>query len=199
MTRWGYLLIWSHLLEELASKHAHKMNSAAKCKHVTGTLNPQAQLFAINAGNLLELLDECPQFEVIGEEGSRMLRCSTCAKFLSSLIAFLSSFRRPTGASYGALPTGLQLSEDLYQQLVAGKCNKWYHQKERIGEYLVPKAHTAALQHMNSVDQGNTRKVTLIKNQLRTATGIVKSKAAAVQYEAHIPELQASGAHVGHS
>ena len=50
---------------------------------------------------------------------------------------------------------------------------------------------------MKSVDQGNTRKVTVIKNQLRTAIGIVKSKAAAVQYEARIAELQASGADVG--
>jgi hypothetical protein len=76
--------------------------------------------------------------------------------------------------------------EELYQQLVAGMCDKWYHQKESVGEHLVSKTHTAALEHMKSVDQGNMRKVTVIKNQLRTAIGIVKSKAAAVQYDARI-------------
>jgi hypothetical protein len=65
--------------------------------------------------------------------------------------------------------------EELYQQLVAGMCDKWYHQKESVGEHLVSKTHTAALEHTKSVDQGNMRKVTVIKNQLRTAIGIVKN------------------------
>jgi hypothetical protein len=76
---------------------------------------------------------------------------------------------------WGFLSTGLQLVEELYQQLVAGMCDKWYHQKESVGEHLVSKTHTAALEHTKSVDQGNMRKVTVIKNQLRTAIGIVKN------------------------
>ena len=50
---------------------------------------------------------------------------------------------------------------------------------------------------MKLVRQGRSREVTVVKNHLRAAIGVVKTKSAAIQYEARIAELQAAGADVG--
>ena len=59
------------------------------------------------------------------------------------------------------------------------------------------KTHIQAVEYMKGFEKCEKRKIGVVKNQLRTALGIVKSKAAAIQYEARIAELQAAGAEVG--
>jgi hypothetical protein len=91
----------------------------------------------------------------------------------------------------------------MYHQLVEGDCYKWYHQKGKLvspeGKIGITKreTHFLALQHAKSIEKTLDREVTVIKNQLRTALGIVKSKAAALQYEECIAKLHAAGADVG--
>ncbi|CAB4003714.1 Hypothetical predicted protein [Paramuricea clavata] len=184
------------IAEKVASEVVRKLNNFGKGKQTAATFNPLSTT-SLNAGNLLECLDEIPDFELIGEENSRVLRCCSCAEFLSSPVS--SSFRRPSGKAGGSLATGLQLSNDVYDQLVAGKCEKWYHQKERMINHLASKTHSNAVDFMKTVKAGKSREIVVVKNQLRAAIGIVKTKSAAIQYEERIAELQAAGADVGHS
>ena len=151
----------------------------------------------ISASNLLEYLQSVPEFELLGEENSRVLKCRICAEFLSNPVSFSSGFRRPSGKSAGSLSTGLELSEQVYSDLIAGKCFRWYHQKERLNEHVASNTHIKAVQYTKETTQTSKRKTVVVKNQLRTALGIVKSKAAALQYESRIAELQAAGADVG--
>ena len=59
--------------------------------------------------------------------------------------------------------------------------------------------HALALQHAKLIEKRFDREVTVVKNQLRTALGIVKSKAAVLQYEDRIAEFHPAGADVGDS
>ena len=193
-------------IDELASKIASKV--AEQLGHNFGkvtatTTNPIATMSSgnpnvvIKANNLIDLLEELTEFKLSLEENSRILRCSGCAEILSSPLAFSSSFRRPSGKATGSLATGLYLSEEVYQQLIVGKCDKWYHQKEAMIKHLSSKTHVNATDHMKSVKEGRSREIVVVKNQLRAAIGIVKTKSAAIQYEERIAELQAAGADVG--
>ena len=185
-------------IDELASKIASKVaeqlghNVTATTTNTTGSPN-----VVVKANNLIDFLDEQPEFKLSLEENSWILQCSSCAEFLSSPVAFLSSFRRPSGKPTGSLATGLYLFEEVYQQLIAGKCDKWYHQKGAMIKHLSSKTHVNATDHMKSVKEGRSREIVVVKNQLRAAIGIVKTKSAAIQYEERIAELQAAGADVG--
>ena len=96
---------------------------------------------ADKATNLIEVLDKLPEFQLSLEENSWILQCCSCAEFLSSPVSFSSSFRRPSGKATGSLATGLYLSEEVYEQLIASKCDKWYHQKEALIKHLSSKTH----------------------------------------------------------
>ena len=150
----------------------------------------------IQATNLLEFVDEVPEFSILGEENSYVLRCITCHTYLSNPLAVTGS-RRPSGSTFGSLATGLRVENSVYHQLIAGHCDKWYHQKEKLLNHMSSETHALALHHAKSIEKRFDRDVTVVKNQLRTALGIVKSKAAALQYEDRIAELHAAGADVG--
>ena len=177
---------------------AQKLNAQKTSSSSAGTVNPAQSTTSSNASNLLEYLDESSDFElIIIEENSRILHCYSCTKFLSSPVSVSTSFRRPSGGISGSLATGLHLSEEVYQQLIAGKCEKWYHQKEAFGKHLSSKTHSNATNFMKLEKQGKSREVMVKKNQLRAALGIVKAESAAIQYEEGNAELHAAGADVG--
>jgi hypothetical protein len=100
------------------------------------------------------------------------------------------------------LASGLHLSDDIYKQLIAGKCDKWYHQKQAIHQHLSSETHNNTVHHMKLLNEGRSREMIVAKNQLCAAIGVVKTKSAAIQYEERIAKLQAAGADVrdfGHS
>lgn len=113
-------------VEKVVSKVVQKLNNSGKEKKSAASFNPSPTT-SINARNLLECLDEVPEFELVLEENSRILRCCSCVEFLPCPISFSSAFRRPSGKAAGSLAAGLQLSDEVYEQLVAGRCDKWYH------------------------------------------------------------------------
>ena len=100
---------------------------------------------------------------------------------------------RPSGRTVGSLATGLNLSKEGYEQLIAGKCDRWYHQKEAFKA----NTHINAMEFMRAVNEDKSTEVAVTKNQLRAALGIVKTKSAAIQYEERIAELHAAGSDVG--
>ena len=185
------------------SKLAQKLNnSISKHKNLAAAGSNSQSTFSSDASNLIEYLNESQDFELIIEKNSRILRCYNCSEFLSSPVLFSSSFRLPLGRTYGSLATGLSLSEQVYEQWIAGKCDRLYHQKEAFIKHLSSKTHINATEFMKSVNEGKSREVLVTKNQLRAAIGIMKTKSAAIQYEERIAELYAAGSDVsdfGHS
>jgi hypothetical protein len=165
------------LAEKIANKVAKKLGPQYGKKEKTSAIpfNPSAKL-SLQSSNLIELLDEVPDFELLFEDNSRVLRCSNCAAFLSSPQAsYTSLFRRPSGKADGSLATGLHLSDDIYKQLIAGKCDKWYHQKQAIHQHLSFETHNNAVHHMKLLNEGRSREMIVAKNQLRAAIGVVKT------------------------
>ena len=160
-------------IDELASKIASKVAEQLGQnfgKVTATTTNPIATMSSGNpnvdlkANNLIDLLNELLEFKLSLEENSWILQCSTCAEFLSSPVAFLSSFRRPSRKATGSLATGLYLSEEVYQQLTAGKCHKWYDQKEAMIKDLSSKTHVNAANHMKLVKEDKSREIVVLKN-----------------------------------
>ena len=151
---------------------------------------------SIGAANLLEYVQQVKDLEIFGEENNRILRCKSSSEFLSSPACFALGFRQPTGRSCGSIAKGLHLEEELFQQLISGSNDKWYHQKTKLNNHVLSKTHIQAVEYMKGFEKCEKRRIGVVKNQLRTALGTVKSKAAAIQYEARIAELQAAGADV---
>ena len=89
----------------------------------------------IQATNLLEFVNEVPEFSILGEENSYVLRCITCHTDSSNPLAVTGS-RRPSGSTFGSLATGLRVENSVYHQLIAGHCEKWYHQKEKLLNHM---------------------------------------------------------------
>ena len=115
------------------------------------------------------------------------------ATIVPSSYPLLSRFLRhlsAIGTNRWITSTGLSLSEQVYEQLIAGKCDRWYHQKESFVKHLSSKMHINATEFMKSVNEGKSREVLVTKNQFRATIGIVKTKSAAIQYEESIAELQ---------
>jgi hypothetical protein len=84
------------LAEKIANKVAKKVGPQYRKKeNQTSAIpfNPSAKL-SIQSSNLIELLDEVPDFELLFEENSRVLWCSNCAAFLSSPQASYTSSSR---------------------------------------------------------------------------------------------------------
>lgn len=99
---------------------------------------------------------------------SRVLWYSNCAEFLSSQVLFSSLFR--------SLGSGLHLSDDTYEQLIAGTWNKWYHQKQEIHQHLSSETHNNAVCHMNLLNEGRSRQMIVAKNQLHAAIAYCQYK-----------------------
>ncbi len=82
-------------------------------------------------------------------------------------------------------------------KLVSGNCDLWWYQKAKLLEHLSGDTHQKAVLHAKSLENTLKREVKVVKNQLRTALGIVKSKTAALHYEERIGELFLAGGDVG--
>ena len=185
-------------LDELAEKVAQKVatliksNGAEKShqKHE----DPQSSKVISRATNLEEFCEEFPDVEVLGGKSCRILCCQTCYNFLSDAGSII---RRPTGSGSGTLALGLQLDENTFAELQQGHCQKWYHQKASLLEHLATSTHKKAVANLGVVSRRINREQKVVKNQLRTALGIVKTKSAALQYESRIAELYAAGADIG--
>ena len=141
-------------IDEFAEKVASKLaqtrnNSIPKHKNLAATSSNSQSTISSDASNLIEYLNKSQGFELIIEENSRILRCYNCSEFLSSPVSFSSSFRRPSGRTDGSLATGLSLSEQAYEQLIAGKCDRWYHQKVAFFKHLSSKMHINATEFMS--------------------------------------------------
>ena len=142
-------------IDQFAEKVAYQLmqklnNSIPKHKNLAANSSNSQSTISSDASNLIEYLNESQDFKLIIEENSRILRCYNCSEFLSSPVSFSSSFRRPSGRTDGSLVTGLSLSEQVYKQLIAGKCDRWYHQKEAFVKNLSSKMHINAMEFMKS-------------------------------------------------
>ncbi len=82
-------------------------------------------------------------------------------------------------------------------KLLSGNCDLWWHQKAKLLDHLSGDTHQKATIHAKSLEKGLKREIKVVKNQLRTALGIVKSKTAAIHYEERIGELFLAGGDVG--
>ena len=86
----------------------------------------------VKASNLLEFVGEAPDFSILGEENSYVLRCTSCHIFLSNPLAVTKVLSRKTsGSTFGSLATGLHIENSVYYQLVVGHCEKWHQKKEK--------------------------------------------------------------------
>ena len=146
------------------SKLAKKLNnSIPKHKNLAATCSISQSTISSDASNLIEYLNESQDFELIIDENSWILRCYNCSEFLSFPVSFSLSFPRPSGRTDGSLATGLNMSEQVYEQLIAGKCDRWYHQKEAFVKHLSSKMHINATEFMKSLNEGKSRKCSWLK------------------------------------
>ncbi|XP_065055039.1 uncharacterized protein LOC135683655 [Rhopilema esculentum] len=152
----------------------------------------------LNSSNLNEFLENFPDFKVIKDEGmGHILKCTPCSSFIASPYDKRPPSRRGNISSAGSLATGLTLSFDTYSNLCFGHCQKWFDLKFKLQKHLSSEGHLMALQHAKLLRKGEKRRSLVVKNQLRTALGVVKSKSAALHYETRLAELYAAGVDVG--
>ena len=86
------------LVSKIASMVLQMMNSndvPPKDQHKNMSESDAAE--SIEAANLLEYVKQVKDLEIFGEEDDRILRCNSCAQFLSSPACFALEFRLPTG------------------------------------------------------------------------------------------------------
>ena len=67
----------------------------------------------------------------------------------------------------------------------------------KLIQHMSSETHVKALQHTKTIEKMVKREVNVVRNQLGTALGIVKSKSAVLQYESRIAQLYTAGADVG--
>ena len=177
-------------MDELAEKVARKVaklikSNGAEKSHQKHEDLQSGKVISI-ATKLEEFCEIFPDVDVLGEKPRRILRCQTSNNFLSDAASII---RQPTGSSSGTLNLGLQLDENTFAELQQGHCKKWYHQKASCLEHLVTSTHKKAVANLGVVSRRINRELKFVKNQLRTALGIVKRKSAALQWESRIAEV----------
>ncbi len=67
----------------------------------------------------------------------------------------------------------------------------------RLEDFLQIPTHGLALQHKKAIADVEKRRIFVVKNRLKTALEVVKSKSPAPRYETSISELHAAGADIG--
>lgn len=149
--------------------------------------------------NLASFLEKEPQYELISEGGIHIIRCSTCFTYIHDPVTSATQSRKPSIVQGSSLITGLVISDDDYKLYNDGGSQKWYNFKNRLLNHVTDasQTHANALRHARNMASVNERKMTVVRNQLRTAIGIVQSKSAAIHYETRIAELHNAGADVG--
>ena len=152
-----------------------------------------------SAENLKQFLEICDDFVLEGDPGKRLLLCVVCHEYLKTPLVTTALKKRPTGGPSGSLSLGMHLTEDDYQMHVGGHNSKWYRLKKRMIDHLSVSndTHLHALSFKQRMAPIKRRGLLVVKNLLRTALGVVKTKSAARQYESRVAELWASGGDVG--
>ena len=167
-------------------------------------LPPLESIPGTGAENLIEFLDSSKSFTLSEKEGSYCLKCCMCTDYLKAPVYTKEKHffveRHPSGSEKGSLCFGLYVSTEDYLAYVAGHCSKWYRFKSTLLGHLSgkeSKTHQAAIQYAHFLQPVKNREQLVIKNQIRAALTVVKSKSAAVHYENQISNLHAAGADVG--
>ena len=146
--------------------------------------------------NLANFLSAEQDFELVGENDSWIIRCKLCFLYLNNPFASASLPCKPTGNS---LATGLRVNEESYSRYIEGSCAEWRRLKSRMITHLSASSqtHHHALLYNRQVKATVNRQKVAIRNQMRTAIGVVQTKCAASHYETRIAELHQAGAEVG--
>ena len=181
-------------MSEFAEKVAKKVVKLTSAQSSSDKQSKEIPQVTSNAANLTEFVEQYPDFEILGESPCKILRRRACFLFLNSAS---SAATKPSGSANGCLSLGLQLSDEKMVKLVSGNCDLWWHQKAKLLEHLSGDTHQKAMLHAKSLENILKREVKVVKNQLRTALGIGKSKTAAVHYGERIAELFLAGGDVG--
>jgi hypothetical protein len=150
-----------------------------------------------SATNITEFITEQEDIEVIGGPDKWTVRCKICFVYMNSKTAVRNAQHLP---SSGNLSTGLNVVDEVYQKYMIGHNVIWYRFKNRLLNHFdgeTCKTHVDAAAWWHFTRPVRKRKCTVVKNQLRAAIGVVKSKSAARCYEERIAELHLAGADVG--
>ena len=149
--------------------------------------------------NLPEFLKVEKDYELVSEGDVHVIRCKLCFMYLGDPVASSSLKRKPTALPGNSLATGLSVSDEDYKRYCVGSCQPWYRLKKRLLLHIMesPETHINAVLYARDLKTVEARQTTVVRNQLRTAIGIVQAKAAAVHYENRIAELHRAGADVG--
>ena len=150
-----------------------------------------------HVANFEMFLDEFPDFEIRQDGAVHVLRCLRCYSYISSPLDRRSDARKVATSSKGSIASGLPITGADYEKLVKGHCQKWYDMKFKLSSHIACDTHFLALQHSKAIREGEKRRLKVVKNQLRTTLGVIKSKSAALHYETRLAELHAAGADIG--
>ena len=162
-------------------------------------LNNGIERQSASCKNLASFLEKESQYELISEGGVHVIRCSTCFNYINDPVASAALPRKPSIVQGSSLITGLMISDDDYKFYNNGGSQKWYNFKNRLLNHVTDasQTHANAQRHARNMVSVSARKMTVVRNQLCTAIGIVQSKSAAIHYETRIAELHNAGADVG--
>ena len=186
------------VLDYIADRIGEKIQSTAKPIGVQTPDDNEMKTVqrTTSANDLTSLLSEIPELELIGENDCWVLRCKHCFFYLSNPIAASTLKRKPSGNS---LAFGLNMSAAHYMKCCNGNSAEWQRLKHRVLKHLSgsSKTHTNSSEYLAQQKQHQNRQRIAIRNQLRTAIGVVQTKWAAVHYETRLAELYQAGADIG--
>ena len=170
--------------------------SGAAQKHVTNVCAADQEMCTSLAKNLPDFLSEQSEMELIGENETWVICCKVCHTYLGNPFASSTLKRKLTGNS---LATGLMLSAEEYVKHCQGSCAEWRRLKHRMLKHLSNSSttHQNASQYAKEQSLLHSRQRISIRNQLRTAIGVVQTKCAAIHYETKLAELHQAGADIG--
>ena len=94
--------------------------------------------------NLTEFVEKFQDFEINEDSGTYVLRCTCCFRYISSPTCSKSA-KRSKGGPTGSLATGLVISQQNYNRLIMGRCQKWFNQKSKLTQHMESDTHIQAL------------------------------------------------------
>jgi hypothetical protein len=150
-----------------------------------------------SATNITEFITEQKDIEVIGDPDKWTVRCKICFAYMNSKTSVQNAHHLP---STGNLSTDLNVVDEVYQKYMMGHNITWYRFKNRLLNHFdgeMCKTHVDAAAWWHFTRPVHKRECSAVKNQLRAAIGVVRSKSAARCYEERIANLHLAGADVG--
>ena len=84
---------------------------------------------SLKSSNLLEFCEEHPNFDILSEKETTIIRYHSCDNFFTN---FGTSLRNPADTGTGTLSLVLQIDEETFEQLKQWICDKWFQQKSKI-------------------------------------------------------------------